>query len=452
MAVSEQPLFEQGTIPAAQPADQAEDADQTEFGLAEGGIQLGDTIRLAFTSLLANKLRTLLTSLGVIIGVMAVVALLAIGRGSQDTITSAITANGSNLLTVRPGASTSGGFRGEVGSGQNLTMADAEALADPANVPAAAGVSPESGGSAQLVAGSQNLTARITGATPFYLTAHNLTLSDGEFISDGNVSSANSVAVLGANVAATLFPDGAPVGWTLKIRSQSFRVIGVLTGKGGSGFGSLDDAVIIPITTSQKKLFGTRSVGSGGSFQVSTIVVQAVDQNSVDQALEQIAQTLRARHNLPVSGGDDDFSIINQQDILDTAVQTTRVLTLFLGAIAAISLLVGGIGIMNIMLVSVSERTREIGLRKALGARDGDILLQFMIEALTMTTAGGLLGLSLGAIIALLVNQTGLVRTSVSLSSVVLAIGFSMLVGLFFGIEPARRAARLDPIDALRHD
>src|SRR5919202_202181 len=351
-----------------------------------GGISLGESIRVALSSLMANKLRTLLTSLGVIIGVMAVVALLAIGRGSQETITAAITANGTNLLTVRPGAPNSGGFRGEVGSAQTLTMQDAQALADP------------------------------------------------------------------ANVAATLFPDGSAVNQPLKIRGLGFHVVGVLNAQGGSGFGSVDDSVVVPISTAQRKLFGGRAVTSGGGFLVATIVVQAHDQKSIPDALDQITQTLRQRHQLPPSGSGDDFSVINQQDILNTAVQTTQVLTLFLGAIAAISLLVGGIGIMNIMLVSVRERTREIGLRKALGARERDVLVQFLIEALTLSTAGGVIGLALGAAIAMGVNHSGIVRASVSIDSVVLAIGFAMAVGLFFGIEPARRAARLDPIVALRYE
>ncbi len=420
--------------------------------LSEGGISLGESIRVALASLMVNKLRTLLTSLGVIIGVMAVVALLAIGHGSQEAITSAITANGSNLLTIRPGAPNTGGFRGEVGSGQTLTIDDAQALADPGNVPAAVAVSPESGGNAQLVAGSQNLGARVTGATPSYLAIHNLSVADGEFITDAEVSSNANVVVLGANVASTLFPDQSPVGQSLKVRGESFRVVGVLNMQGGGGFGSVDDAIVVPISTSQRKLFGGRAVTAGAGLLVSTIVVQARDQQSINDALDEITNTLRARHQLPPGGSNDDFNIINQQDILNTAVQTTQVLTLFLGAIAAISLLVGGIGIMNIMLVSVRERTREIGLRKALGARERDILLQFLIEALTLSTAGGLVGLLLGALIAVAVNRTGTVHASVSLDSVFLAIGFAMAVGLFFGIEPARRAARLDPIVALRYE
>lgn len=430
----------------------AEDFEQQLALLNSGGISLRESLLVSLDSLRSNLLRTLLTSLGVIIGVTAVVALLAIGHGSQQAITASITANGSNLLTVRPGAPTTAGARGAVGEGQTLTMEDAQALADPANVPAAKLVSAESNGNAQLVAGSQNLNARITGATSAYLQIHNLSLAEGDFISDAQVSSANNVAVLGTNVAASLFPDGSALGASFKIRGVNFRVLGVLNAQGGSTFGSIDDGVIVPISTAQRKLFGGRAVTSGGGFLVASIVVEAQDQNSIDAALDQIMTTLRTRHQLPADGSNDDFSVINQQDILNTATQTTRVLTLFLGSIAAISLLVGGIGIMNIMLVSVHERTREIGLRKALGARERDILTQFLIEALTLSVAGGLIGLLLGALIATVVNFTGVVKASVSPTSVVLAIGFALAVGLFFGIEPARRAARLDPIVALRYE
>jgi putative ABC transport system permease protein len=420
--------------------------------LQAGGISLAETFEIALGSLAANKLRTLLTALGVIIGVAAVVALMAIGRGSQDAITANITANGANLLTVRSGASNQpGGIGGQVGSAQTLTTADAEALSNPQSVPDATLVSPEYNGNGQLVAGSQNTNARLTGAVPAFLPIHNLSMAEGDFVSDEQVASNANVVVLGANVATTLFPNGDALGQSIRINRQAFKVIGVLEAKGGSGFGSMDDGVIVPLSTAQRKLFGGRAI-QGGATLVSTIVVQARDQDSVTATLEQISQTLRDRHDLSSSGDADDFSVINQQDILNSVIQTTQTLTLFLGAIAAISLIVGGIGIMNIMLVSVRERTREIGLRKAIGAREGDILTQFLIEALIISLLGGLIGLLLGVLIALTVNLTGLINAAPSLGAAALAVGFAMAIGLFFGIAPARSAARLDPIDALRYE
>jgi putative ABC transport system permease protein len=431
-----------------------EQADEQESQIAEllaGGISLTETLQISLKSLAANKLRTLLTALGIIIGVAAVVALLAIGQGSQQSITASITANGANLLTVRSGASRSGGVGGQVGSSQTLTIEDAEALADPANVPDASLVSPEYEGNAQLVAGSQNTNARVTGVVSAYLEVHNMALAEGDFISDDNVESVSNVVVLGANVAETLFPDGDVLGQSLRISGQKFTVVGVLEAKGGSGFGSTDDGVFVPLTTAQRKIFGGRAL-QGGAALISSIAIQAKDEKSVDAALEEINQILRERHDLPADGSSDDFSVINQQDLLNSVAQTTQTLTLFLGAIAAISLVVGGIGIMNIMLVSVRERTREIGLRKALGARESDILTQFLIEALTISLLGALIGLALGVSIALAVNVFASMTATPSVGAAALAVGFAMAIGLFFGIAPARSAARLDPIDALRYE
>jgi putative ABC transport system permease protein len=450
--VADDPQALPPAVPAGAESATASDAlDAQVAALQTGGISLMETFEIALKSLAANKLRTLLTALGIIIGVAAVVALMAIGNGSQATITANITANGANLLTVRSGAPNTGGVRGAVGGGQTLTTKDADALADAQNVPDATLVSPEYNGNAQLVAGSYNTNASIVGARPAYMPVHNIAVAEGDFISDNDVTSMSNVAVLGANVASTLFPAGDALGQSLRINGQSFRVAGVLAAKGGSGFGSSDDGIIVPLSTAQRKLFGGRAI-RGGAALLSSVAVQAKDSDSVTAALDQVTQTLRAQHDLPSSGTEDDFSVINQQDILNSVASTTQTLTLFLAAIAAISLLVGGIGIMNIMLVSVRERTREIGLRKALGAREGDILTQFMIEALTISLVGALIGLTLGILIAVIVNLTGLMTAVPSLNSAALAVGFAMAIGLFFGIAPARSAARLDPIDALRYD
>jgi putative ABC transport system permease protein len=442
-----------GAGAAADPsaADSMDELEAQVAALQTGGISLMETLEIALKSLAANKLRTLLTALGIIIGVAAVVALMAIGNGSTATITATITANGANLLTVRSGAPNTGGVRGAVGGGQTLTTKDADALADPANVPNAALVSPEFNSNGQLVAGSYNTNASIVGARPAYLAVHNIAVAEGDFISDDDVSSMSNIVVLGANVATTLFPDGDALGQSLRINGQSFKVAGVLAAKGGSGFGSADDGVIVPLSTAQRKLFGGRAI-RGGAALLSSIAVQARDADSVTAALDEVTQTLRTQHDLSPSGTEDDFSVINQQDILNSVASTTQTLTLFLGAIAAISLIVGGIGIMNIMLVSVRERTREIGLRKALGAREGDILTQFMIEALTISLVGALIGLTLGVLIAVAVTISGLMTAMPSFGAAAMAVGFAMAIGLFFGIAPARSAARLDPIDALRYD
>jgi putative ABC transport system permease protein len=422
-------------------------ARQREAGAqdeVQGGIGLPETLRIAAQTLLANPLRTVLTALGVIIGVASVVALLAVGRGTQQQIEERITANGANLLTVRAEGAAGGGDA-------TLTMDDAAALADPANVPDASLVSPESMGIASVTAGSESLTTMILGVTPAYQEIHNNKMASGSFIAEGQETS--NVAVLGSNAVERLFGEGAdPTGQNIRIRGQTYRVIGVLASKGASVFGFDDEAVLVPLENAQRRLFGGRVAGRGGKASISSIVVQARDKDSIASTQAQIEATLRERHDLPAYGGADDFGVNNQEDLIETLTETSRTMTLYLGAIAAISLVVGGIGIMNIMLVSVRERTREIGLRKAVGAREGDILMQFLIEALLLSTTGGLIGLTVGVLIAVVANESGQTRALVSLESVLLAVGFAMAVGLFFGIEPARRAAKLDPIEALRYE
>jgi putative ABC transport system permease protein len=414
---------------------------------AHSSISLGESLRIALDTLLANKLRTFLTALGVIIGVASVVALLALGRGSQEQIAESITKNGVNLLTVRAGSLSAGGFSGEGGKTQALTIADAQALADPSNVPDAALVSPEALGFGAITAGARSTSALVTGATETYLAVHNEALAQGQFIGAGSAN----VAVLGARVATTLFPEGDAFGRSIKINGRRFKVIGVLKLKGGDSFGSGDDGLIVPLSVAQRELFGGRDPGTGKP-SIGAIAVQARDAEHIASAAAQIKATLRERHHLPPTGSEDDFSVDNQQNLIDTLTESRRTSTLYLGAIAAISLIVGGIGIMNIMLVSVRERTREIGLRKAIGARERDILAQFLIEALTISSSGGLIGLLAGVLVALIANISGQARAIVSFGSVALALGFAVAIGLFFGIEPARRAAQLDPIESLRYE
>lgn len=413
-----------------------------------GGMPLGTSVRIATDALLANKLRSFLTALGVIIGVGAVVALLAIGEGAQQEIVENITANGANLLTVRAGSEQEG-FALQMSGAQPLTMEDVKALAG-GTLSSVAQVSPESMTIATITFGSNSITSFVSAGTTTFFGIHNHTFAQGTGFSDQQVDSAALVAVLGSRAAEQLFDGANPVGQTIRLNGQRFRVVGVLASKGGDGFGSADDSVIVPLTTAQRRLSGERT--ASGAVTVSTIVIQATSADHIDAAKAEVSRALREIRGLPLGGSADDFTVDNQQDFIDTLTESRRTFTLFLGAIAAISLIVGGIGIMNTMLVSVHERTREIGVRKAIGARESDILTQFLIEALMLSVGGGVIGLAIGVGVAWLVNQSGQARASVAPSSVVLAVGVALAVGLFFGVEPARRAARLDPVEALRRE
>jgi len=415
-------------------------------------MNLLEGIRLAWHSLGANKLRSVLTALGIIIGVAAVITLVSLGRGVQTSITSQIESIGTNLLYVRPGAQQQGGVRAEAGSAVTLTTEDARALADPANVPDAVAVAPVVNSFGQVAYLAQNTRTQIYGVTPEYAEVRNYQVEAGEFIQNSQVTGRLAVAVLGNTTAANLFgdPDSA-VGQSIRIDGQAFRVIGVLAPKGTTGFLSQDDLVMVPITTAQSRLF--RGGNFRGADSISLINVQVASPAQLDQATQQIADTLRQRHRILY---EDDFTITSQQDILNTATQITGVLTLFLGGIAAISLLVGGIGIMNIMLVTVTERTREIGIRKAVGARRRDILAQFLTEAVMLSVLGGALGISVAWSISRLLNNIQFssvaIQPEVGLDAVLMATLFSMAVGIFFGIYPASRAAGLNPIEALRYE
>ena len=406
-----------------------------------------ESTRIALRSLSANKLRSSLTMLGIIIGVTAVIAMLSIGRGAQAAITSQITSIGTNLLYVRPGAPVQAGVRSAEGSAASLTMEDGAALVDLPNI---VGVAPEVDSFAQVAYLGNNANGRILGVTPDYLNTMNAAVADGEFFTAANVTARSAVVVLGSQIATTLFDTAAPVGQSVRLNGQTYRVIGVMQSKGGTGFLNQDTQLYVPITTAISRLSrGGRSQG-GNSVQVLNIKI--TDSSLQDQVVQDIAQVLDERHHV----AQDDFTIQSQQDILNTANQVTGTLTIFLGGVAAISLIVGGIGIMNIMLVSVTERTREIGIRKAVGARKRDILSQFLTEATILSLTGGLLGILFGAIIAHFISgiQIGgsAITAVVDPDAALLAVLFSAGIGLFFGSYPASRAAGLHPIDALRYE
>jgi putative ABC transport system permease protein len=416
-------------------------------------MNLTEAARLSIRALAVNKLRSALTMLGIIIGVGAVITLLSAGQGFQVLVTEQLQSVGTNLLFVVPGnISNSSTATRSVQS--SLTVADSTAISDPFNVPDAARVAPEIVSSANVSFGKKDLRLSVSGVTPAYETVRNFPVAYGSYISEADVNGRTRVTVLGSKAVERLFEAGVyPIGQTIKINKVPFKVIGVLTSKGAGGMGgsNQDDVVLVPLTTAYQRLF-SRLRTQRGEPLVSVIYVQVVSEVRMPAATEQLNTLLRARHDIKYQD-EDDFTVINQQDLLAIFGQITGVLTIFLGAIAGISLLVGGIGIMNIMLVSVTERTREIGLRKAVGAKRRDILGQFLIESVIMSVIGGAIGILLGAVGAMAISRlaSGL-KAVVTLQSVLLATGFSAGVGLFFGIYPATRASRLNPIDALRYE
>lgn len=415
-----------------------------------------ESLITAWNGLNGNKLRAGLTMLGVIIGVAAVIALLSIGQGVQASITGSISGAGSNLLFVAPGAYQFGGVQSPSGSAASLTYADAQAIADPRNVPDAAIVAPEFTMQTQVIFGSANINTKVTGVNTEYLSAFGLEITRGRFISESDVSGRGTVAVLGSDAARDLFGGFDPIGQKIKISIPgaeggriSLTVVGILSPQGGSRFSDPDNAILVPITTAQTKIFDGRN--AQGESIVTSVNVVVTDEERVDEITDQINTLLLRRHGFKADE-EGDFSVVSQADLLATLTQVTNILVVFLGAIAAISLLVGGIGIMNIMLVSVTERTREIGLRKAMGARKVDILTQFLLEAIILSLAGGAIGIGLGVGIALLVDKSGVTNAIITSQSVMLAVSFSVAVGLFFGIYPANHAAGLKPIEALRYE
>lgn len=408
-------------------------------------INLPSTFRISLRALRVNKMRSALTMLGIIIGVGAVIAMLAVGTGASKKIAEQIASMGSNLLIILPGSTTAGGVRMGAGTQPTLSLGDAEAIQR--ECPAVAEVAPIHNGVAQVVYGHQNWSTGVVGTTPSMLEVRDWPLSAGKPFTDQDVKSATKVALLGQTVVDNLFGDMSPIGQIVRIKKIPFVVVGILATKGQSAQGQdQDDTIYVPVTTAQKKLFGTSFPG-----MVRIVMVKAKSTEDLTPAEKQVNELLRQRHHLNQKQ-DNDFTVRNLTQIMQTAEQSTKVMTLLLGAIASVSLLVGGIGIMNIMLVSVTERTREIGIRMAVGAKTWDIRLQFIIEALTLSLIGGVIGIIIGVSGSKILSSLAGWTTVVSPLSVFLAFGFSGLVGIFFGFYPAYKASLLNPIDALRFE
>lgn len=406
-------------------------------------MNLFESVRISLRALWANKIRSLLTMLGIIIGVGSVIAMVGIGNGATQSITAQIQGLGSNLLTISPGQLNTGGVRSGSGSANTLTMADVELLQEQGEYIQA--VAPVTSRNAQVVLGRGNTSTNIYGTTASFLEVRNISLNWGRFFTEEEMTNQSRVAVVGPTVVQNLFGsvDTSIIGQNIKINNVPFQVIGITESQGSSGFMNNDDMIYIPITTAQSRLIGDKSVRQ--------ILVKANSEENMENAQNEITYLLRISHKLPADK-ENDFSISNQAEILETMEGVTQTLTMLLGGIAGISLLVGGIGIMNIMLVSVTERTREIGIRKAIGAREIDILIQFLIEAVILSVLGGGIGIMIGwggsSIIAKFLNMTA----PLSISSIFVAFTFSALIGIIFGVFPAKKASSLNPIEALRYE
>ena len=408
-----------------------------------------ENLKIALRALRANKLRSILTILGIVIGVATVVALLALGKGTTASITSQIQSNGSNLLTVSPGRQQNGP-PGADGARQASYLYYSDYQLLQRSLSGVSAIAPSYQSSYLVKYGNESFTVNITGTTKDYQETNSADLMDGRFISDGDNKAQSLVAVLGSQTAEDLFGGLTPIGKTISVEGVKFEVVGVLESKGSSGFGSSDDAIFIPLETGYNKLFGSKAIYNDKKI-VNSIAVSVTTTEAMDMVSAQISFLLRRAHKL-ASSDELDFNVLNQADLLSTITSVTQTLTIFLGAIAGISLLVGGIGIMNIMLVSVTERTKEIGLRKAVGATKNQILTQFLIETVTLSLLGGIIGILLGVGIAVLFTATGLLTAVVTADSILLSFSFALAIGVFFGIYPAYRAANLHPMVALRYE
>jgi putative ABC transport system permease protein len=400
-----------------------------------------DPLATAWVGVITHKLRSSLTILGIVIGVAAVITLMSIGKGAEAQIISNIESMGSDLVTISPGARTFGGVKS---AADTLTIEDAEAIAE--QVPYISSVAPSYSSGLQVVVGGENLNSQVTGVTPEYMQVNNLEMAEGAFFSANDYQRGSKVVVLGSEVKDTLFGDTDPIGQQMRMGSIIVRVVGILESKGAM-WGSPDNAIFIPLTAMQQTVAQPRT--AQGERLVSSIALSVSDEEQADYVVAEITSLLRTRHQLSPTV-DDDFSIMSMEEIASTLSEAIGTMTLLLGAIAAISLLVGGIGVMNIMLVSVLERTREIGIRKALGARERDIWTQFLIEAAFLTFTGGIIGVIAGWAVSYLISSTGAMTTVVTADIVVLAVSVSVGIGLFFGFYPAWNASRLNPIEALR--
>jgi putative ABC transport system permease protein len=403
--------------------------------------------RIALRALRVNGTRSLLTMLGIIIGVAAVIAMVGVGAGATARIQEQIQSIGSNLIMVLPGSISSNGVR--LGSGAVVTLTEDDAKAIAAECPSVAAVAPTVRGGVQIVYGSSNWATSAQGVTPDYMTIRDSTMMSGQFFTNQDVDAAAKSAVLGETVAKNLFGDSDPTGQVVIIKNVPFTVVGVLTPKGQSPSGQdQDDVILLPISTAKQKVLGNNKANAKS---VASLMVQAIGPQAMDQALQEMTALLRERHKIQ-PGVEDDFTVRNLTEVFAAQESSAQVMSILLGAIASVSLIVGGIGIMNIMLVSVTERTREIGLRQAVGAKTRDILSQFLVEAVTLSLLGGIIGIVVGLTASLLISYFAQWSTQVSPLSVLMAFVFSALVGVFFGYYPARKAAFMDPIEALRYE